>query len=137
MDEQTATTSPYRPTILLVDDEESILNSLRRLLRGQPYDVLLASSGAQALALAQAAPPDLMLVDMHLGDMSGFDLADALDRDSRLRVVPRVALSADAMPDRIHAAEERGFKAYLTKPLDVMALLRCLDEHLPSGLNPG
>ena len=46
MDEQLATTSPYTPTILLVDDEESILNSLRRLLRGQPYDVLLAASVA-------------------------------------------------------------------------------------------
>jgi response regulator RpfG family c-di-GMP phosphodiesterase len=47
MDEHTATTSTYKPTILLVDDEESILNSLRRLLRGQPYDVLLAGSGAR------------------------------------------------------------------------------------------
>jgi len=41
-----------------------------------------------------------------------------------------VALSADAMPDRIRAAREQGFAAYLTKPLDVTALLRCLDEQL-------
>jgi len=41
-----------------------------------------------------------------------------------------VALSADAMPDRVHAAKDRGFAAYLTKPLDVVALLRCLDELL-------
>ena len=50
MDEQLAT----KPTILLVDDEESILNSLRRLLRGQPFDVVLAGSGAQALDIMAA-----------------------------------------------------------------------------------
>ena len=98
------------------------------------WQLQVGCNGAQALALAKNQPPDLMLVDMHLGDMSGFDLVDALDQDVRLRKVPRVALSADAMPDSIHAAEARGFKAYLTKPLDVLALLRCLDECLPSGL---
>jgi CheY-like chemotaxis protein len=67
---------------------------------------------------------------MHLGDMTGFDLANALDQDPSLSQVPRVALSADAMPDRIHQARARGFKAYLTKPLDVLALLRNLDELL-------
>jgi len=53
--------------------------------------------------------------------------------EQTLRDVPRVALSADAMPDRIHTAKARGFKAYLTKPLDVLALLRCLDETLSSS----
>ncbi|WP_339581959.1 PAS domain-containing hybrid sensor histidine kinase/response regulator [Aquabacterium sp. G14] len=125
-------------TILYAEDNEVNVLLVQEVIRMRPqWQLQVGRSGAQALALAQAAPPDLMLVDMHLGDMSGFDLADALDRDGRLRAVPRVALSADAMPDRIHAAEARGFKAYLTKPLDVMALLRCLDEHLPSGLNPG
>jgi CheY-like chemotaxis protein len=57
MDEQLAT----KPTILLVDDEESILNSLRRLLRGQPFDVVLAGSGAQALDIMAAQPIDLVM----------------------------------------------------------------------------
>lgn len=69
MDEQTATTSPYRPTVLLVDDEESILNSLRRLLRGQPYDVLLAGSGAQALEIMAAQPVDLLMTDARMPSM--------------------------------------------------------------------
>ena len=65
---------------------------------------------------------------MHLGDMTGFELAEALDRHPNTAGLPRVALSADAMPDTIHAAKARGFAAYLTKPLDVVAVLRCLDE---------
>ena len=128
--------TPMTATILYAEDNEVNVLLVQEVIRMRPqWQLQVGRNGAQALALAQAQPPDLMLVDMHLGDMSGFDLADALDRDDRLRTVPRVALSADAMPDRIHAAEARGFKAYLTKPLDVMALLRCLDECLPSGLN--
>lgn len=48
--------SEKRYTVMLVDDEESILNSLRRLLRGKPYDLLLATSGAQALSLFESTP---------------------------------------------------------------------------------
>lgn len=130
------TDTPMTATILYAEDNEVNVLLVQEVIRMRPqWQLQVGRNGAQALALAQAQPPDLMLVDMHLGDMSGFDLADALDRDGRLRAVPRVALSADAMPDRIHAAEARGFKAYLTKPLDVMALLRCLDECLPSGLH--
>ena len=131
-----STDTPMTATILYAEDNEVNVLLVQEVIRMRPqWQLQVGRNGAQALALAQAQPPDLMLVDMHLGDMSGFDLADALDRDGRLRTVPRVALSADAMPDRIHAAEARGFKAYLTKPLDVMALLRCLDECLPSGLH--
>lgn len=128
------TGSRKHATILYAEDNEVNVMLVQEVMRLRPHwHLQVGRSGAQALALAHQAPPDLMLVDMHLGDMSGFDLADALDRDGRLRTVPRVALSADAMPDRIHAAQQRGFKAYLTKPLDVLALLRCLDECLPSN----
>ena len=82
MDEQTATTSPYRPTVLLVDDEESILNSLRRLLRGQPYDVLLAGSGAQALEIMAAQPVDLLMTDARMPSMDGAMLLAETDRKS-------------------------------------------------------
>ena len=68
--------------------------------------------------------------------MTGFELDDALQANPRTRDLLRVALSADAMPDRVHAARARGFSAYLTKPLDVVALLRCLDELLGGGGAP-
>ena len=67
---------------------------------------------------------------MHLGDMTGFELVDRLDADPATQGIPKVALSADAMPDRVHAARERGFAAYITKPLNVAKLLQCLEEQL-------
>ena len=70
MDDQLA----VNPTILLVDDEESILNSLRRLLRGQPYDVVLAGSGAQALEIMAAQPIDLVMSDARMPNMDGATL---------------------------------------------------------------
>ena len=70
MDEQLATKS----AVLLVDDEESILNSLRRLLRGQPYEVVLATSGAQALEIMATRPIDLVMSDARRPGMDGATL---------------------------------------------------------------
>jgi response regulator RpfG family c-di-GMP phosphodiesterase len=71
MDEQTATISAYKPCVLLVDDEEFILNSLRRLLRGQPYDLFFADSGEKALALMASQPIDLVMTDARMPNMDG------------------------------------------------------------------
>ncbi len=129
LDEAGLSTRPA--TILYAEDNEVNVALVHQVIKLRPHwRLLVAMNGQRALQLARRTLPDLMLVDMHLGDMNGFDLAAELDLDELTSRIPRVALSADAMPDRIHAARQRGFKAYLTKPLDVMALLRCLDEHL-------
>jgi CheY-like chemotaxis protein len=65
---------------------------------------------------------------MHLGDMSGLDVSDTLTRNPATATIPRVALSADAMPDQINEARERGFVDYLTKPLNVARFLALLDS---------
>lgn len=118
-------------TILYAEDNEVNVALVHQVIKLRPHwRLLVAMNGTRALQLARRTLPDLMLVDMHLGDMTGFDLAAELDSDELTSRIPRIALSADAMPDRIHAARQRGFKAYLTKPLDVLALLRCLDDQL-------
>ncbi|MFT3857725.1 MAG: ATP-binding protein [Aquabacterium sp.] len=126
--------SGERPaTILYAEDNEVNVALVHQIVKLRPHwRLLVATNGERALQLARRSLPDLMLIDIHLGDMTGFDLANELDRDLTTSRIPRVALSADAMPDRIQAAKAAGFKAYLTKPLDVMALLRCLDENLSS-----
>ncbi len=119
-------------TILYAEDNEVNVALVHQVIKLRPHwRLLVAMNGKRALEVARRHRPDLMLIDMHLGDMTGLDLATALDGEDATRDIPRVALSADAMPDRIHAAKAHGFKAYLTKPLDVMALLRCLEEALP------
>ncbi|MCE6982563.1 response regulator, partial [Pseudomonas frederiksbergensis] len=63
-----------RPSVLLVDDEASILNSLRRLLRSQPYELLLAESGAQALEVLEQRPVSLVISDARMPNMDGATL---------------------------------------------------------------
>lgn len=117
--------------LLYVEDNEVNVTLVRQILALRPeWKLTVANSGAQALQAVLRERPDLLLLDMHLGDMTGFDLVDLLDADPATRGIPKVALSADAMPDRIHAAKERGFSAYITKPLNVAQLLQCLEEEL-------
>ena len=117
--------------LLYVEDNEVNVTLVRQILALRPeWRLTVANSGAQALQAVLTERPDLLLLDMHLGDMTGFDLVDLLDADPATRGIPKVALSADAMPDRIHAAKERGFLAYITKPLNVAQLLQCLEEEL-------
>ena len=129
MDEQLATTSPYRPTVLLVDDEESILNSLRRLLRGQPYDVLLAGSGAQALEIMAAQPVDLIMTDARMPAMDG---ATLLAETHRLYpATSRILLTGYAdLTMIIKAINEGQIHRYISKPWNDDELLLILRQSL-------
>ena len=129
MDEHTATTSTYKPTILLVDDEESILNSLRRLLRGQPYDVLLAGSGAQALEIMAAQPVDLVMTDARMPAMDG---ATLLAETHRLYpATSRILLTGYAdLTMIIKAINEGQIHRYISKPWNDDELLLILRQSL-------
>ena len=118
-----------RLVVLYAEDNEVNIELVRQVLQLRPScELHVATSGAEALVMAHTLVPDLFLLDMHLGDMTGFELADQLKQDATLRDIPRIAFSADAMPDQIHRARAHGFVGYLTKPLDVEALLDCVDE---------
>ncbi len=129
MDEQSATTSAYTPTILLVDDEESILNSLRRLLRGQPYAVLLAGSGAQALEIMAAQPIDLVMTDARMPTMDG---AMLLAETHRLYpATTRILLTGYAdMGMMIKAINEGQIHRYISKPWNDEEMLLTLRQSL-------
>ncbi len=115
-------------TLLYAEDNAINVELLRQVMRMRPqWHLEIARDGHTAIAMARAEPPDLLLLDMHLGDMSGLDVSDALMMDTHTALIPRVALSADVMPDQIAEARQRGFVEYLTKPLDVSRLLNLLD----------
>jgi len=120
-----------QPTLLYAEDNEINVLLVRQILELRPaWRLEVARSGAEAVKMTAQIKPDLLLLDMHLGDMSGFDLMDLLDQVDAARDAVKVALSADAMPHHIAQAKSRGFSAYLTKPLDVIGLLTCLDGYL-------
>ena len=127
-------TGQRQPTVLYAEDNEINVLLVRQILELRPaWRLEVANCGAHALQMIPLVKPDLLLLDMHLGDMSGLELLDLLDQDEFAKGLVKVALSADAMPDRIEQAKARGFSAYLTKPLDVMALLQCLDGYLSTN----
>ena len=129
------TASGPRRTVLYAEDNPMNVELVREVMHLRPdCRLLVARSGREAIALAERERPDLMLLDMHLGDMTGIDVLQRVAQDPALAAVPCVALSADAMPAPIRAAHEAGFRGYLTKPLDVAAFLRCVDEALAGTL---
>ncbi len=117
-------------SVLYAEDDEVNAELVRQLVgMRQGVSLRVATSGASALASARIDPPDLMLVDMNLGDMTGIELARELRRDRATRGVRLVALSADALPEQIRAAMASGFESYLTKPINFEEVLAVLDAH--------
>ncbi|MFL6682679.1 MAG: ATP-binding protein [Burkholderiaceae bacterium] len=117
-------------TVLYAEDDEVNAELVRQLVTmRQGVSLRVATSGAMALECARADPPDLMLVDMNLGDMTGIELARELRRDRATRDVCLVALSADALPEQIRAAMACGFESYLTKPINFDEVLAVFDAH--------
>lgn len=107
-------------TLLYVEDEPSDVLLMTRLLQRRGGVILHAArSGAEGLQLAEDVRPDVVLLDLHLPDLSGETVLQRLRALPDLHAVPVLVLSADASPvrgERLHAA---GATAYLTKPLDV------------------
>ena len=114
--------------VLYAEDNDVNVEIVRQVVRLRPSVVFdSADSGAAALAKARRDAPDLILVDMHLGDMTGFDLAQLLQADPGTAHIRLVALSADALPEQVEAAMAMGFEDYLTKPVNFRDLLNVLD----------
>jgi PAS domain S-box-containing protein len=117
-------------SVLYAEDDEVNAELVRQLVTMRHgVSLRVATSGAMALECARADPPDLMLVDMNLGDMTGIELARELRRDRATRNLSLVALSADALPEQIRAAMDSGFESYLTKPINFEEVLAVLDAH--------
>ncbi|AZF41236.1 Response regulator [Pseudomonas sp. R1-43-08] len=125
MDEQLATKS----AVLLVDDEESILNSLRRLLRNQPYEVVLATSGAQALEIMATRPIDLVMSDAR---MPGMDGATLLAQVHRLYpATGRILLTGYAdLTTIVKAINDGQIHRYISKPWNDEELQLVLQQTL-------
>ncbi len=115
--------------ILIVDDEPSIVIPLEYLMRREGYDVVTAADGETALQAVAQAPPDLVILDVMLPRMSGFDVCRALrsePRHGRLRIL---MLSAKGRESEVEKGLAVGADAYVTKPFstrDLVARVRKL-----------
>jgi CheY-like chemotaxis protein len=115
-------------TVLYIEDNLSNLQLVEQVLRRRPGVTVISAMRPQlGLDLAREHHPDLLLLDLHLPDMSGQDVLRRLRADPKTAGIPVAVLSADARPSLITQLLDRGVRAFLTKPLDVKELLALLD----------
>lgn len=114
-------------TLLYVDADPAAVSLMRRVLAGLgPVTLHAAASGAEGLALARTLKPDLVVTELILPDMEGFDLCAALAADPVTRGAPVLALSARIGPETWRRARDAGLSACLAKPAEITVLARTL-----------
>ncbi len=109
--------------ILIADDEPNIVISLEYLLQREGFEVLVARDGLQALALAQSERPALLVLDVMMPGMTGFDVCQALRADPALHSMPILLLSAKGRDTDAAKGLGLGANAYLTKPFSTRELV--------------
>ena len=123
-------TVAYSGQVLVVEDNADNRALVVKVLSRRGYRVAEAVSGEEALALARRDRPDLVLMDLNLEGMSGFEAARQMKADPRLRDVPVVAITAYAMVGDRERALEAGCDGYIPKPIDVRRLPEQVAEYL-------
>jgi two-component system, cell cycle response regulator DivK len=111
------------PTILLVEDNEMNRNMLSRRLEKNGYVVIIAVDGVQGLAMARSEAPDLVLMDLSLPEVDGWEVVRRLRAEDSTRRLPIIALTAHAMAGDREKAIEAGCNDYDVKPVDWPRLL--------------
>ncbi len=111
------------PRILLVEDNEMNRDMLSRRLQRKGYEVLIAIDGAQGVAMARTEMPDLILMDMSLPVLDGWEATRKIKADPSVARVPVIALTAHAMAGDQEKCVAAGCDDYDTKPVDLARLL--------------
>jgi len=118
--------------ILVVEDQEDLRDVLRTLLTGSGYDVLEAADGRAGVTKAKSERPDLILMDIQMPLLDGYQAMREIKADPKLKSTPIVAVSSYAMKGDEDKARTAGCDHYVTKPYSPIQLLRiirsCLDE---------
>ncbi len=122
-----------RQKVLYIEDNQLNLLLVQRILDQHPgFELITAMQGRLGLELAREHQPALVLLDLHLADVPGDEILRHMRDDPRTAHIPVVMVSADATPGQVRRLIAEGASSYLTKPLDVQALRRLLDE-VPVG----
>ncbi len=119
--------------VLVVEDNDKNMKLFRDVLQATGYETLEAATGEQAIELARANEPALVLMDVQLPGIDGIETLARLRGDARTASIPVLALTAQAM----HGDRERflaaGFDGYLSKPVNVVVLINAVREQCESG----
>ncbi|HET7483399.1 MAG TPA: response regulator [Actinomycetota bacterium] len=116
--------------ILICDDDPAILRVLQVNLEVEGYETLLAHHGEEALEIAAREHPDLVVLDIMMPRLDGYQTCERLKASADTRDIPVVFLSAKAQESDIEKGKEYGVQAYLTKPFDPDTLVETIEQLL-------
>lgn len=119
--------------ILLVEDNEDNRDMLSRRLARKGYEVVIATDGAQGVSMAGTESPDLILMDMSLPVLDGWEAARQIKGNADTQAIPVIALTAHAMSGDREKALAAGCDDYDVKPIDLVRLLSKIESNLQKG----
>ena len=117
--------------ILVVEDHEDNRRIMRDLLTSAGYEMIEAVTGEDGVALAERERPDLILMDIQLPGLDGYEATRRIKANPALRSIPIIAVTSYALSGDEIKAREAGCDAYVTKPFSPRALLAKIHEYLP------
>ena len=121
--------SPQNYAILYIEDDIANRQLVKLILeRRENLRMLEAANGEDGLRLASEAQPDIILLDLSLPDMTGFDVLEKLKSDNATRSIPVIAVSGKSSPTDIDKGLDAGFIHYLGKPITLTSLYAVIDE---------
>ena len=119
--------------ILIIDDEEHILNSLKIYLTMEGFETVVANRGKQALELMNETKPSLVLLDVMMPEMDGFEVLSSIRKNDSLKDIPVVMLTAKAQDEDILKGYKEQVSSYITKPFNLDELVDTINMILSSG----
>lgn len=119
-----------KPVVLIVDDSESSRYLLAFLLGKAGLQAMLAADGRSAIEMAARRPPDLVLLDLQMPELDGFETAGRLRALPGLRAVPIVAVTANATTEARAQVGDAGFAGYFSKPIDTETFPAAIRHYL-------
>jgi DNA-binding response OmpR family regulator len=122
--------SKHQKKVLIVDDSKTALFMMRMILKKEPYELLTADDGQQALEVAGTEHPDLILMDVNMPRKTGFEACRELKQRDDLKAIPIILVTTRGEEENVTAGFASGCNDYVTKPINAQELLSKVRDHI-------
>ncbi|OGB88095.1 hypothetical protein A3H38_03365 [candidate division WOR-1 bacterium RIFCSPLOWO2_02_FULL_46_20] len=116
--------------ILIIDDEKDLVEMMTMRLTAMGYDIVGAGNGEEGISLARQAAPDLILLDIMMPGIDGYETLKRLKQEAKTKAIPVVMLTAVGKPDAVSRSLEGGASDYISKPFEPKTLLEKIRKAL-------
>jgi DNA-binding response OmpR family regulator len=131
--EQAKFAEKVMPVVLAVDDDPAVLRIIESQLSRHDFEVKTASNGGDALDMLKTLTPAVLILDVMMDGISGYDLCHVVKRDKRLQKVPVIFLTSRGTPQDFKTGHDLGAVIYMVKPLKVEKLVNIVNMLLPTS----